>query len=91
MCKGSELLRDFDGQLPLALGAYNAGPSAVERWLPPQPIDSDVWIENIPYNETRAYVRRVLWHSLVFDWLETGNAQSARGWLGKIERPSKNP
>jgi soluble lytic murein transglycosylase len=87
----AELLRDFDGQLPLALGAYNAGPSAVERWLPPQPIDSDVWIENIPYNETRAYVRRVLWHSLVFDWLETGNAQSARGWLGKIERPSKNP
>jgi len=81
----AELLERFEGQLPVALGGYNAGPAAVERWLPPRAIDSDVWIENIPYNETRAYVRRVLWHSLVFNWLETGRPQSARHWLGKIE------
>ncbi|HUQ51831.1 MAG TPA: transglycosylase SLT domain-containing protein [Gammaproteobacteria bacterium] len=87
----AELLEQFDAQLPLALGAYNAGTAAVERWLPAQPIDSDVWIENIPYNETRAYVRRVLWHSLVFSWLESGRAQSARDWLGKVERPRKSP
>ncbi len=80
----AELLEQFDGQLPVALGAYNAGASAAARWLPPVPIDSDVWIENIPYNETRAYVRRVLWHSLVFEWLETQRAQSTRDWLGKI-------
>lgn len=81
----AELLERFDGQIPLALGGYNAGERAVERWLPPRAIDSDVWIENIPYNETRAYVRRVLWHSLVFSWLETGRPQSARDWLGKID------
>ena len=81
----AELLARFDGQLPLALGGYNAGERAVQRWLPPRAIDSDVWIENIPYNETRAYVRRVLWHSLVFGWLETGRPQSAGHWLGKIE------
>jgi soluble lytic murein transglycosylase len=85
----AELLTRFDSQVPVALGAYNAGPAAAERWLPQQAIDSDVWVENIPYNETRAYVRRVLWHSLVFDWLETGRPQSARDWVGTIEKPNR--
>lgn len=80
----AELLDRFAGQLPLALGGYNAGEAAVARWLPPRAIDSDVWIENIPYNETRAYVRRVLWHKLVFNWLETGRPQSTRDWLARI-------
>jgi soluble lytic murein transglycosylase len=52
--------------------------------LPEKPLDSDVWIENIPYDETRAYVRRVLWHNLVFEWLETGRAQHPRSWLEKV-------
>jgi soluble lytic murein transglycosylase len=52
--------------------------------LPDEPVDSDVWIENIPYNETRAYVRRVLWHSLVFAWLDTGRAQSTRSWVAQV-------
>jgi len=56
----------------------------------PRPVDSDVWIENIPYNETRAYVRRVLWHSLVFAWLDTRASQNTRDWLGKIESPRPN-
>jgi soluble lytic murein transglycosylase len=80
----ADLLVQFDAELPAALGAYNAGDAAAARWLPPKPIDSDVWIENIPYDETRAYVRRVLWHSLVFAWLETGRAQHPRSWLEKI-------
>jgi soluble lytic murein transglycosylase len=81
----AELLERFDAQLPVALGAYNAGASAAARWLPPHATASDIWIENIPYNETRAYVRRVLWHSLVFRWLETGRPQSARDWVGRID------
>jgi soluble lytic murein transglycosylase len=80
----AELLARFDGQLPLALAAYNAGEAAARRWLPAEPVDSDVWIENIPYNETRAYVRRVLWHSLVFAWLDTSHAQSTRSWVAKV-------
>jgi soluble lytic murein transglycosylase len=84
----AELLEEFDGQLPVALGAYNAGEAAAARWLPPRAIDSDVWIENIPYNETRAYVRRVLWHRLVFRWLETGRPQTTRDWLDKIASAS---
>jgi soluble lytic murein transglycosylase len=80
----AELRERFGSELPLALGAYNAGEAAAARWLPPRAVDRDVWIENIPYNDTRAYVRRVLWHSLVYRWLETGQAQSTRDWLGEI-------
>ena len=80
----AELLEQFDGQVPVALGAYNAGETAAARWLPPRAVDSDVWIENIPFNETRAYVRRVLWHSLVFRWLATGRPQSTRDWVASI-------
>lgn len=43
------------------LGAYNAGPRAVARWIDDRDDghDIDVWIENIPYNETRAYISRI--------------------------------
>ena len=74
----------YDGQLPVMLAAYNAGPNAVARWLPNEPLDPDVWIENVPYNETRDYVRRVLWHTVVFKWLDTGRPQSTRAWLEPI-------
>jgi soluble lytic murein transglycosylase len=84
----AELQKRFGSALPLALGAYNAGEAAVTRWLPPRAIDSDVWIENIPYNETRSYVRRVLWHGLVYRWLETGQPQNTGDWLGKIASDS---
>ncbi len=80
----TDVLEEFDGQLPVALAGYNAGENAARRWLPNRVIDSDIWIENIPYNETRAYVRRVMWHSLVFKWLETGRPQNTRSWLTKI-------
>jgi soluble lytic murein transglycosylase len=80
----AELLEQFDSDLPVALGAYNAGDAAAARWLPPREIDSDVWIENIPFNETRAYVRRVLWHGLVYRWLDTRQPQSTRDWISTV-------
>ena len=77
----------FGGQTPVALAGYNAGPNAAARWLPAESMDSDIWIENIPYNETRSYVQRVLWHSIVFAWLRTGEAQRTETWVSRIERP----
>ncbi len=80
----ARLIDEFQGRLPVALAAYNAGPNAAERWLPDGQMDADIWIENIPFNETRAYVRRVFWHSLVFRWLASRRAQDTRDWLERI-------
>ena len=63
-----DLLDRYDGQLAPGLAAYNAGPAAVERWLPDRPMDADIWIENIPYNETREYVQHIIEHIVAFAW-----------------------
>jgi soluble lytic murein transglycosylase len=79
-----QMLDRFGGQLPLALAAYNAGPGAVQRWLPARAMAPDIWIENIPYNETRTYVLRIFWHMLVFEWLRDPQAQDTREWLNAV-------
>lgn len=84
----SELRDKSGGNLLLALGAYNAGPNAVARWLPDQPMDADIWVENIPYNETRAYIQKILWHITVFSWKETGEAQNLSAVLTPIAKVS---
>ena len=61
-----ELLDRYAGQLSLSLAAYNAGSASVARWLPAKSMDADVWIENIPYSETRAYVQHILEHIVAF-------------------------
>jgi soluble lytic murein transglycosylase len=61
-----ELLDRYHGQLVLTLAAYNAGPAAAARWLPDSTMDTDIWIENIPYNETRGYVQHILEHIIAF-------------------------
>lgn len=78
-----ELIEKYD-QVVVALAAYNAGPRAAERWLPSHSMDADVWIENIPYNETRNYIQKILWHSLVFHWLEKGRPVETHTWLTKV-------
>jgi soluble lytic murein transglycosylase len=82
----ASLIERYDGRIVPALAAYNAGPAAVDRWLPDEPVAGDIWLENVPFNETREYVRRVLWHSVVFESLDGGRVD-ARDWLREIERP----
>ncbi len=55
-----QLLARFDGNAAAAIGSYNAGPEAVARWQPGGGAPEDVWIEQIPYDQTRGYVKRVL-------------------------------
>jgi soluble lytic murein transglycosylase len=76
-----ELVDRFGGQLPPAIAGYNAGPNAAARWLTDTPVDADIWIENIPYNETRTYVQRVQWHALVFAWRRSGDPQKLDSWI----------
>jgi soluble lytic murein transglycosylase len=58
----NELFERYQGELAQTLAAYNAGSWAVTRWQPPVALDADIWVENIPYNETRNYVQHVMEH-----------------------------
>ena len=55
-----ELLGTFDGRASAAIGSYNAGPHRIERWLDDGPAADDEWVEAIPYEQTRTYVKKVL-------------------------------
>ena len=62
-----QLLTRFDGHFALATAAYNAGPNRVVKWLPnDRPVPADVWIETIPYKETRKYVTSVLSYAIIY-------------------------
>jgi soluble lytic murein transglycosylase len=84
------LVDRFGGQVIVALAGYNAGQNAAARWLPQQSVEPDVWIENIPYNETRGYVQRILWHNLVFGWLKNGEPQKPDAWLARVVPASES-
>jgi soluble lytic murein transglycosylase len=80
----------FDENRVLATAAYNAGPLNVEAWLPDAgQIDARIWIENIPYNETRAYVRRVLAADTIFQWRLTGKVRRLSTDLSTIDAPAE--
>jgi soluble lytic murein transglycosylase len=63
---GSAYLEYLAGRFPermsATIGSYNAGPNAVSSWLRGDAAkwDDDVWVEDIPYDQTRTYVKRVL-------------------------------
>ncbi len=66
----AELQTRYDGQWMLVAAAYNAGVNAVGRWLEQRPPgDHDVWLETLPFFETRDYVPRVLAFATIYEWL----------------------
>ena len=71
-----QMLERFDGNRAFATAAYNAGPHRVDNWREQSSAaDPLVWIENIPFNETRKYVRRVLAAETIFHWRMTGETR----------------
>ncbi|HKL62281.1 MAG TPA: transglycosylase SLT domain-containing protein [Woeseiaceae bacterium] len=69
----AEVYERFDANPVLATAAYNAGPHRVQRWLPDAgSLPADIWIETIPFVETRNYVKRVLTADSIFSWRLTG-------------------
>ena len=62
-----KLLLQFNGNYMLSAAAYNAGPNRVKQWRPQAgPLPGDIWIETIPYKETRNYVASVLLYTLIY-------------------------
>jgi len=65
----SGVLKEFGGDLTLALAAYNAGPAAAHRFARASRSDPDLFVANIPYAETRGYVQVVLETYGIYRWL----------------------
>jgi soluble lytic murein transglycosylase len=82
-----ELLDKYSGNLSLALAAYNAGPAAVERWLPPRSMEAAIWIENIPYNETRGYVQHIVEHIVAFAYVAGNDPPRLAALLPVLDVP----
>lgn len=78
------VLESFDGSKALAAAAYNAGPSRARRWRDGPDLEGAIWVENIPFNETRDYVKKVLTNTTLYESLLSGQAQFIRTQLGPI-------
>ncbi len=64
----NEVLERFSDNPVLATAAYNAGPHRVQRWFPEHStIDADIWVDTMPFHETRLYVRRVMAYAVFYD------------------------
>ena len=62
------LLSKTGGHFVLAAASYNAGPHRVRSWLPENgDVDAAAWIDNIPFTETRRYVRRLLAYGAIYE------------------------
>ena len=78
------VLDDFDGSMPLAAAAYNAGPSRSRAWLKGPVLEAAIWAENIPFTETRDYVKKVLSNTTNYAAIITGQPQSLKARLGTV-------
>jgi soluble lytic murein transglycosylase len=78
------VLEDFAGSLPLAAAAYNAGPSRPRAWRNGPVMEGAAWAENVPFHETRDYVKKVLANTTAYAALLTGQPQSLKARLGTV-------
>ena len=74
----AKLMQKFEKQPILAIPAYNAGPGRPSRWIRERPdMDFDVWVEAIPFTETRTYFKHVLASRATYTWLYERNRAAA--------------
>ena len=78
------VLDDFGGSMPMAAAAYNAGPSRPRQWRNGPVLEAAIWAENIPFAETRDYVKKVLSNTTNYAALLTRQPQSLKARLGSV-------
>lgn len=80
------VLGDLDGSWVLASAAYNAGPSRSKAWREKltSPTEGAIFVETIPFNETRTYVKNVLANATYYSAVMNGQVQSLKQRLGVI-------
>ena len=83
------VLDQFDNREILAAAGYNAGPHRVKAWLPEEAIPGDVWVDAIPFSETRRYVRALLAYAAIYDVLLTGEQKRLSERLADVPAAEK--
>ena len=78
------VLDDFEGSMPMATAAYNAGPSRPRNWRKGPVLEAAIWAENIPFLETRDYVKKVLSNTTNYAAILTRQPQSLKARLGSV-------
>jgi soluble lytic murein transglycosylase len=81
------VLDSFGGSMPLAAAAYNAGPSRSRTWrgqTGAPVLEAAIWAENIPFNETRDYVKKVLANTTLYAAILSAQPQSLKARLGSV-------
>ncbi|MDO8441898.1 MAG: transglycosylase SLT domain-containing protein [Polaromonas sp.] len=80
-------LDDFGGSMALAAAAYNAGPGRPRSWrgqAGAPMLEAAIWAENVPFAETRDYVKKVLSNTTSYAALLSGQPQSLKARLGSV-------
>jgi soluble lytic murein transglycosylase len=78
------MLDGFNGNAVLAAAAYNAGPGRARRWRDTKPIEGAIYIETIPFTETRQYVKKVMANTVYYAAVMGGEPRSLKSCLGII-------
>ena len=83
------VLDQLDGSPLLASAGYNAGPRRPLRWRTrlDAPVEGAVFVEIIPFSETRDYVKKVLSNAVIYAEMFSGKPQSLKAWLGSVAPP----
>jgi soluble lytic murein transglycosylase len=80
-----QMLDGLDGSPVLAAAAYNAGPGRASKWRDTKPLEGAIYIETIPFAETRQYVKKVMVNALYYAALAGGEQRSLKSTLGVIK------
>ena len=99
-----KMIQSFRGHVPLALAAYNAGPTRLERWLKARASlqqladtrssapENEIWMDEFPYSETSFYVKAILRNVILFRWIEEGQSVNSEPlWKGLNENRERQP
>jgi soluble lytic murein transglycosylase len=84
------VLNDFEGSMAMAAAAYNAGPNRPRNWRNGPVLEAAIWAENVPFHETRDYVKKVLSNTTNYAAILTRQPQSLKSRLGQVGPRNSN-